>query len=148
VISYTFIKQPEKLFQSEIVKTKYKTSPLSESDLYEYSKKLNDIINEKKLYLDSDINLSNLARYLDISTHTLSQVINQYYKTNFYDFINKFRIKEVKSQLLKEENKNLTIIAIAFEAGFNSKSSFNKIFKKYVGKSPTRFMIENGIDYK
>ena len=143
VIAYTFIHQPEKLFQLEISKTKYKTSTLSASDLSKYSKKLDEAMIDKKLYLDSEINLSNLAKALDIKQHTLSQVINQHYKMNFYEFINKYRVDEVKTQLLKEENKNLTIIAIAYDAGFNSKSSFHKIFKKFVGKSPTEFMKEN-----
>ena len=146
VIVYIFLHQPEKLFQSEIIKAKYKTSPLSDSDLSEQSHKLQAMMTGQKLYLDSDINLSILAQTLEISTHTLSQIINQYYKMNFYEFINQYRVDEVKSQLLKEENKNLTIIAIAYDAGFNSKSSFYKIFKRFVGKSPSAFRKENGID--
>lgn len=145
VICYTYIKQPEFLFPTKVLKTKYKTSSLSETDLSKYSADLYKAMDEKKLYLDSEIKLSTLAEILNISSHTLSQVINQHLKMNFYDFINKFRVEEVKARLLNDESKNLTILAVAFESGFNSKSSFNKIFKKHVGKSPTEFIKENGI---
>lgn len=146
VVSYTYLRQPEKLFQSRVVKTKYKTSSLSASDLSTYSQKLDRIMLEEKLYLDSEINLSGLAEKLNISPHTLSQVINQYYQMNFYEFINKYRVEEIKTQLMKAANRNKTIIAIAYDAGFNSKSSFHRIFKKFVGKSPTEFLKEKNTD--
>ena len=146
VVSYTYLRQPEKFFQSKAVKAKYKTSKLSASDLSIYSEKLEHEMLEEKLYLDSEINLSGLAQKLNISPHTLSQVINQYYQMNFYEFINRYRVEEVKNQLMKAENKNMTIIAIAYDAGFNSKSSFHRIWKKFVGKSPTQFLKEKNTD--
>jgi len=146
VIVYTFIKEPEKLFQIEIRKQKYKTSALSDVDLEQYSRQLGELLENSKLYLDGEIKLSTLAEKLKISSHTLSQVINQYHKTNFYDYMNKFRVEEVKTRLQNNDHKDLTILAIAYESGFNSKSSFNNIFKKYVGKTPTQFLKEQGSD--
>lgn len=144
VIVYTFVKEPEKFFRNEIRKQKYKTSALSGEDITHYSGQLSQLMENRKLYLDSEIKLSTLAHELNISQHTLSQVINQYHNTNFYDYINKFRVEEVKTRLVNNANKEVTILTIAYEAGFNSKSSFNNIFKKYVGKSPTQYLKEQG----
>ena len=81
-----------------------------------------------------------LAGDLDISPNHLSQVINQYEKKNFYDFINMYRVEEFKRRALKPENSNYSILAIAYDSGFNSKSSFNQVFKKIEGKTPSRYL--------
>ena len=131
------------LLQLETEKVKYSTSSLSGFDLNNYALQLEKLMTEKKLFRDNEINLTKLSKELGISSHILSQVLNQHYNINFYEYINQFRIDEVKKQLLIKENQNLTIISIAFDAGFNSKSSFQKIFKKYVGKTPSTYMKEN-----
>ncbi|MCK5455567.1 MAG: AraC family transcriptional regulator, partial [Melioribacteraceae bacterium] len=67
------------------------------------------------------------------------EVINTKTGMNFFDFINRYRIEEVKKEIIKPENDNLTLLAVAMDVGFNSKSSFNTLFKKYVGLTPSKY---------
>lgn len=92
-----------------------------------------------KPYLDSEINLSGLAKHLDLSLHELSELINLGFGENFAQFINRYRIEESKRLLVSAEHAHLSMVGIAFEAGFNSKTAFNTTFKKNVGISPSEF---------
>ena len=94
---------------------------------------------EQKVYLNPKLTLAELANTLNTSANNLSQVINQYEKVNFFDFVNTFRIEEFKQQAKK--NPHFSILALALEAGFNSKSSFNSLFKKHTGQTPSQFLI-------
>lgn len=76
---------------------------------------------------------------MNISTHHLSQAINQNLNTNFYKFVNAYRVEEVKKKLKNPEFEKYSILGIAFESGFNSKSTFNKIFKEETGMTPSEF---------
>jgi len=95
------------------------------------------LIVEDKLYLNSNLSLSNLSTILNRSTQKTSEIINQNAKQNFNDFINHYRIKDARKMLL--DNSNLTISSIAFDSGFNSLSSFNTAFKKIVGTTPSSY---------
>ncbi len=101
--------------------------------------KLLELMKEEKPYLNPGLNLSELSRFLNINPKDLSVVINEGLGRNFYDFINEYRLEEVKAQLVNPENSNLTNEAIAYEAGFNSKSTFNALFKKHVKMTPKDF---------
>lgn len=106
-----------------------------------------DIISQKLLkfmetaqpYLDEELSLQKLSSLLEISTHQLSQTINQELNTNFYKFVNAYRVEEVKNKLKDPEYTKYSILGIAFESGFNSKSTFNKIFKEETGMTPSEF---------
>ncbi len=117
---------------------KYENSILNESDKEYYRNKLTILMEKEKIYLDPDLNLSNLAIKLSIAQCRLSQIINETFEMNFSDFINKYRILESKF-LLKKYNGKKNIIDIAFECGFNSKSVFNNAFKKHTGITPKDF---------
>ncbi|NOY60505.1 MAG: helix-turn-helix transcriptional regulator, partial [Calditrichaeota bacterium] len=93
----------------------------------------------QKPYLISDLTLPQLANMLHISAHNLSEILNTYMQKNFFDFINHYRVEEVKNKLSDPKTQHLNILAIAFDAGFNSKTSFNTIFKKYTGQTPSQF---------
>lgn len=90
----------------------------------------------EKPYLDSDINLPGLSRHIGIPEHYLSQVINGKLNQNFFDFINHYRIREA-SRILSGSKNRLTIRRVAFEVGFNSKSAFNRAFKKHIQMTPS-----------
>jgi AraC-like DNA-binding protein len=81
-----------------------------------------------------------MADDLSISKHRLSQAINSGRKKNFYKFINEFRIEEVKDRLSDSAYAHYSILGIALECGFNSKTSFNRIFKEETGLTPTEFL--------
>ena len=119
--------------------TKYKSSGLTPEDISLYKEQLLHYLESEKTYLNSDLNLKNIAEYLDIPPHQLSQVINTGTKGNFYDLINSYRIKEAKRQLTDPSKQNLSILAIAYEVGFNSKSAFNNAFKRYTDMTPSQY---------
>jgi AraC-like DNA-binding protein len=95
-------------------------------------------LEDKKLFLNSEITLQNLAELLGSSSKELSQVINQRSSMNFFDFINSYRCEEVKA-IMAESDPKVTVLEMMYQAGFNSKSSFNKEFKKLNGKTPTEY---------
>ncbi len=100
-------------------------------------KRLISMIEEEELYLDEEITLASLAYLLDVEPHQLTLFLNQYMDTNFRDFINSYRIEAAKIQIEKEPAES--ILAIAFRTGFNSKASFNRIFKKVAGQTPSQY---------
>lgn len=118
------------------------TKPLP-NETYSLDKYKNDFIhsllkfmNEKKPYLNPEITLSSLAGLLSVSPEYLSKIMNTQIGKNFYDFINHYRIEEFKTRCALPENKNFTLIAIAFDCGFNSKATFNRVFKNVTGETP------------
>ncbi|MDH5398156.1 MAG: helix-turn-helix domain-containing protein [Cyclobacteriaceae bacterium] len=118
---------------------KYGRSGLSDEKAKTYAEKLAKLMKENQLYLDSNLTLQQLAQEAGISTHYLSQIINSHFGYNFFDFVNEFRVNYVINNLINEKKKHLTILAIGLEAGFNSKTTFNTIFKKFTGKTPSQY---------
>jgi AraC-like DNA-binding protein len=100
---------------------------------------ISKLVIEKKLYFESDISLSKISKLVGKSTQNTSEVINQYAKQNFNDFINYYRIQEAKKMLLDDKNEKYTISSIAFDIGFNSLSSFNTAFKKFEETTPSLY---------
>ncbi len=121
----------------------YKKSGLKDTEAEKLHQQLLQLMTDKKPYLEPKLSLATLANELDISVNYLSQIINQYQNKNFYDFVNEYRVEEFKNRILLPKNRNLNILAVALDAGFNSKSSFNMVFKKHVGKTPSEFMAKN-----
>ena len=102
-------------------------------------RRLLDYMEEKKPYLDPELTLSNLAKDLNISRSQLSILINAGIGDNFYDFINKYRVEQVKKLMTDPQMKNFNMLGIALEAGFKSKSTFNLIFKRFTGLTPSEY---------
>jgi AraC-like DNA-binding protein len=101
--------------------------------------KLLTYMEANKPFLNPELTLIDLAKQIAISRNQLSQVINTGVGDNFYNFINKFRVEEVKELIKKDTGKQFTILSLANDAGFNSKSSFNNIFKKMTGLTPSEY---------
>lgn len=118
---------------------KYEKSTLTGDAAKTYYQKLNHIMEEKKLFLQSNLTLSALAGELKISTHHLSQILNDRIGKNFYDYINGQRIKEAKRLLISKAYQNQNIAAVGYDVGFNSLSAFNSAFKKFTSHTPTEF---------
>ncbi len=119
---------------------KYKNSGLKSELVMEFYGKLLKIMDEEKPYLDPKLSLTGLAQMLGISPNQLSQIINQEAGFNFHDFVNTYRVEEFIDNANK--NKNFSLLALALDSGFNSKSSFNHIFKKQKGVSPSKYLSE------
>ncbi len=120
-------------------KEKYVGSSLSKTDLNAYVKRLKEHMEDNKRFLDSELSISDLSRELEIPTKILSQVINEGYTCNFFDFVNEFRIETAKSILTNQSDQKMTIQEVMYDSGFNSKSSFNTAFKKFTNLTPTQF---------
>lgn len=121
------------------VRTSYQKSGLLDTEAQSYLKNLLDIMETEKPHLNCDLTLRELAGKLSISTHNLSEILNTRLNQSFYDFINRYRVEEVKRRLADKESDNFSLVAIAFDSGFNSKSTFNTIFKKQTGTTPSQY---------
>ena len=94
---------------------------------------------DQKPYLDGELTAGALSQALGISINHLSQVLNQEQHQNFFDFINSYRVKEVIEKMKDPGNRHLTLLALALDSGFNSKTSFNTVFKKVTHQTPSQF---------
>ena len=121
----------------------YNKSGLSEEKINEIASSLLIIMQNDKPYLKSNLSLSDLALLNGVSAHNLSEVINTKLNKSFYDFINQYRVDEVKKMLNDVKYENYSLLSIGFEAGFNSKTSFNTIFKKFTGTTPSEYKRTN-----
>ncbi len=94
---------------------------------------------QQKPFLNEQLTLSMLASQCDCTQAQLSQIVNQHFNKSFYDFVNEYRVEEAKKRLNSPTYEHLSILGIAYDCGFKSKSSFNRYFKKYTGTSPSKF---------
>ena len=117
---------------------KYAGSGLSSEELGRYKSQLSRLMQTDRPHLNADLKSKDLAKQLEVSPKLLSQVINQGFNQNFFDFINSYRCEEVKRVLRGPDNK-VTVIEAMYQSGFNSKSSFNKEFKKLTGQTPSEY---------
>ena len=127
-------------------RSEYKKSGLKPGVAEEIHQKLTDFMHSNKPYLNPELTLNILAKNLEVSANHLSQIINQYENVNFYDFVNRHRVEAFI--LNASANKRFTLLAHAYDAGFNSKSTFNNVFKKLKGITPSRYLSELQADAK
>jgi AraC-like DNA-binding protein len=147
VLSFYIISQPlifgqeVKVLNGEDKKEgeKYSRSGLKEEQAQYYLEKLISYVEEKKPYLDRNLSVQDMADETGIPRHHITQVLNEKHKKNFFTFINEYRVKEVIERFSDPRNNNFTILAIAFDAGFNSKTTFNSIFKNQTGMTPSEY---------
>ncbi len=132
---YQFYKTRNEIKETE----KYKDSILSKPQSEALAMKLKELMLTSKPYLDDEIDLSSLALLLKTHTKNLSQVINENFNRNFYDYINSLRIEEARKMLLDPVYEDYKIYEIMYEVGFNSRSSFNAAFKKFSGITAKQF---------
>lgn len=119
---------------------KYQRSPLSMEDVNRIYEQLKNLMFEKKPFINPDLTLNELAGMMEIHPNHLSQVINSKEHKNFYDLVNERRIEEFKKLTSTTSSQRFTLLALAFECGFNSKASFNRNFKKYTGLTPSDYL--------
>ena len=118
---------------------KYEKSTLTPERSERYLNKLLQCMKEEKPFTDGDLTVQKLARRLSIPPHHLSQTINERLGQSFADFVNSYRVEEAKRRLLDPDFKHLSVVGIAEDVGFNSKSSFNSVFKKHTNMTPSEF---------
>lgn len=116
---------------------------LSNEDVAKYKLKLQAFIDKEKPFLSPELSLPGLASRLDLNANQLSWLLNDGFGKNFNEFINHYRIKEFQRIAIRNENAHLTIMALAYDCGFNSKSVFNTYFKKETGITPKQFLSKH-----
>ncbi|MEB3346263.1 helix-turn-helix transcriptional regulator [Aquimarina gracilis] len=138
VLLPSFLLNKEKALNIE--KTKDKTlSPNKKEEFETLKHKLEQVLHTDRPYLDEDLTLGKLAQQVSTKDKILSTLLNQYLNTTFYDLINKYRVDAVKEKINLDSYKNYSLFGIACECGFKSRTSFNRIFKKHTGFSPSEF---------
>jgi len=118
---------------------KQKSSPSIDEEKNKQIEFLKDFMISNEPYLDSSLTILDLAEQVKMPVKELSALINLYMNKHFFDFINEYRIEKAKEILKDSSQKDLTILEILYQVGFNSKSSFSTSFKKHTGKTPTEF---------
>ncbi|MBD0259032.1 MAG: helix-turn-helix transcriptional regulator [Cytophagales bacterium] len=119
---------------------KYDRSGLDLARSRQYAERLTQCMAEEKPFTEPELSLDDLAGRLSLSPNQLSQVINAQLGKNFWDFVNEYRIREVEAQFRRGVHHKQTLLAIALDAGFNSKASFNRAFKKFTGQTPSEYL--------
>ncbi len=122
---------------------KYRHSTLTDDEISRISARLTEVLREKQLFRDGSLTLRATAAEIDVRPHHLSQVINQGMGRTFFDVVNEHRVEEAMRLLADPQRARDTILAIAFESGFNNKTSFNQAFRKFVGQPPSAYRREH-----
>jgi AraC-like DNA-binding protein/small neutral amino acid transporter SnatA (MarC family) len=115
-------------------------SKIDVQELEKWKSKIENIMQKDKLFLNSELTLSELSDKLNSHNSLISNVINTAFQKNFNDFVNEFRVNIFKEKINDPKLKHLTLLAIAFDCGFNSKSTFNRAVKKATGQMPSDFL--------
>lgn len=141
--------EEEQLLESESPETndperrKYEKSGLTAETADALYRQLQHLMQEEELFRESELSLPDLAERLNTHPNYLSQIINEKEGKNFYDYVNSMRIQAFLDMLARPENRRYTLLAMAYDCGFNSKSAFNRYFKKITGQSPSEYFQAN-----
>ncbi len=130
----------KKLLFGKLTLEKYQKSGLTDSFSLELKDQLLLLFVEEKIYKQSNISLGILAQRLGTTRHNVSQVINEHFDLNFFHLVNKYRIEEAKEILKNDQNRNMNIIDVAYDVGFNNKVTFNKAFKAQTNMTPSLYL--------
>ncbi|MGL1885587.1 MAG: helix-turn-helix domain-containing protein [Reichenbachiella sp.] len=117
----------------------YQKSGLSDAQAKEYHHELLNLMEDQKPYLSGELKAAQLAQLMEISVNHLSQVLNQIQNQHFFDFVNGYRVKHVISKMEDPKFSHYTLLSIALDSGFNSKTSFNTVFKKVMHQTPSHY---------
>jgi AraC-like DNA-binding protein len=144
IVSYFSFMQPN-IFSGtiKIPFVKYRNNGLLSSVALEMKDKLTSLMENEKLYLDSSLTLDVLAEHLNLSRHHTSQLINEHFQVNFFEFVNRYRIAEA-IRLLQDKNNDLNVNEIIYAVGFNNRTSFYNAFRKKTGVSPKSYRSQYG----
>ncbi len=140
IVGYYSLRQPElfRIVKQEKLKVQHKR--LGSAETIQLKTSLETLLRDKQVYLDNELTLGGLSKLLEASSNDVSWLLNNEYKASFYDFINEYRVKEFLARIHANDHAHQTLLAIAMDVGFNSKSTFNKAFKTQVGVTPSEYI--------
>ena len=124
----------------DIPKKKYQNSSLKMNEAEKYYARLEEFMINEKSYLQPNLSLRKLAGMIDVHPNKLSQLLNEKGGKNFSEYINQYRVEYFKEIAIDPKNAHLSLLGLAYESGFNSKTTFNTFFKKETGTTPKRWL--------
>lgn len=130
------------VFEKELLITQKRKEILSQSEMFKIVLKLENAMQKERYFMDNELTLDKLAKLTGANKYHISETLNHFVNKPFYTFVNEYRIEYVKEKLksLSEENNTINILELAFESGFNSKSSFNRYFKDITTYTPREYL--------
>jgi AraC-like DNA-binding protein len=144
-IGYMALRQPEIVrfdtneYPIVAAEPRYERSGLSDREAAALKSALLSAMDQERPWKNSELTLADLARRLSTTPHKLSEVLNSQLEQTFYDFVNGYRVRYVQHRIGGDDAKNLKILSLALDAGFASKSTFNDVFKKHTGRTPSDY---------
>ncbi|GAB5519357.1 MAG: AraC family transcriptional regulator [Rhodothermales bacterium] len=141
MLGYMLLRHPNLVIPSLSWPTRTPTPAMPSPELAMHADHLQQVLSTQRLYLNPDLRLADLAVALGISERMLSQVLSEAVGQSFYDVVNGYRVEAVKYRLADPTSRHLTLLAVALECGFSSKASFNRVFKKQVGLTPSAYRV-------
>ncbi len=143
IVGFYSLKQPE-IFRIPPKNKKkiYKKERLTPTESERITEALKNAMVHEKVYLNHKLTLADLAKQLNTSTNNLSWLLNDIHNSNFYDYVNRFRVQSFIEKIQHGEHEHHTILALSLDSGFNSKSTFNKVFKEIMKQTPSNFIKE------
>ncbi|MEP1095814.1 MAG: helix-turn-helix domain-containing protein [Cyclobacteriaceae bacterium] len=135
-MSYQIIHRPDLISQGQ----RYKKSGLTHSDIVRKGEEIKLYLESGEVYKNPEFSLDLLSQNLDIPKHQISQVLTEHFGQTFYQLINEFRVREVTKILSAESHSHMSLLGIAYECGFQSKSTFNKAFRSIMGTTPSKYL--------
>ncbi|MEM8764104.1 MAG: helix-turn-helix domain-containing protein [Bacteroidota bacterium] len=142
IVGYYALRQPE-IFRLQLPEgdsSKIQKNRLNEQEISTLKKGLEGIMQQEKLYLENELTLVQLAKKIGTTTNNLSWLLNNVYQSNFYDFVNTYRLEAFLDKVKNKEHKHQTLLSLSMEVGFNSKSTFNKAFKSIFKDTPSAYI--------
>ncbi|MEM7369572.1 MAG: helix-turn-helix domain-containing protein [Bacteroidota bacterium] len=139
-LSYLLLSRPE-WWRSDLKKLsdkKYQKSVLSNKDLHAILEQVDQVVHQQRWFVQADLSLESIAKETGLSRHHISQALNQEKGMSFSQYINQLRVEEAQ-HLIREDQDHSTLLTIAFQAGFQTKASFNHHFKRITGLTPSQF---------
>lgn len=115
---------------------------LAESTIQAYADQLTSLMNREKLYLNENLSLKEVSATLNCDPNLISYILNNHMGKSFHDLINEYRIEDVKAKIADPRWNHLSLLGIALDCGFNSKTTFNRVFRQVTGVTPTEFQRE------
>lgn len=131
--NFIFIKENERKIENK------NFSKLTPKEIQDYVEKIIRAMEKEKIFLDENLSLREFSSHVKADPNLISFILNNHMDSSFYNFVNRYRIEEVKNKLSDPAYKHLTLLGIALESGFNSKTTFNRAFKQVTGITPTQF---------
>lgn len=134
-----------KLSHDKASSDRYKKSGLKDDQAEIYLQRLVDYMNQEEAWKDNELSVAKLAEHTEIPKYYITQILNEKLQKNFYTFINEYRTEHAQKLIKSPKYKNWSLLAIAYECGFNSKSAFNNFFKKYTDMTPSEYKNSSNI---